>query len=98
MFLSLYLEALDEELVTLRSSISKRTRASTPKVDELEEEIQSAEGQTEVEKRDCTVRQFLYFCTEFGVADVYVDTNRQVRSSRPSHSYSVERPARLYAC
>jgi hypothetical protein len=56
-FLGLYLEALDEELVTLQSSISKHKPASTPKVDELEEETRSDKGQTEVEERDCTVRQ-----------------------------------------
>ncbi|KAF8471454.1 hypothetical protein DFH94DRAFT_674474 [Russula ochroleuca] len=56
-FLGLYLEALDEELVTLQSSIGKHKPSSAPKVDELEEE------------RDCTVRQLLYLCTEFGDAD-----------------------------
>ena len=83
----------------LQPSISKHKPAPIPKADKLEEETRSpaGEGQTEMEEQDCTVRQFFYLCSEFCVADVYMDTNRQVRSSRPSHSYSVEGPARLYA-
>jgi hypothetical protein len=52
-FLGLYLEALDEELVTLQSSISTRKPASTLKVEELEEETQSGEGQ--MRERDYSV-------------------------------------------
>ena len=55
MFLGLYLEALDEELVTLRSSTSTHKLASTLKVEEIEEETQSGEGQTEMIERDYTV-------------------------------------------
>ena len=71
----------------LQPSISKHKPALTPKADKLEEETRSTagEGQTEVEERDCTARQFFYLCAEFCIADVYMDTNRQVRSSRPSH-------------
>ena len=84
----------------LQPPISKHKPAPTPKADKLEEETRSpaGEGQTEVEERDCTVRQIFYLCSEFCVADVYMDTNSQVRSSRPSQSYSVEGPAQLYAC
>ncbi|KAH9980795.1 hypothetical protein BJV77DRAFT_1073382 [Russula vinacea] len=57
-FLGLYLEALDEELFTLQSSIIKHKPTSTPKVDELEGEIRSGEGQTEVGERDYTASSF----------------------------------------
>ena len=52
-FFSLYLDALDEELGELRAYISTHKPAPAPSV---EEEAQSTEGQTEVGKRDCTVR------------------------------------------
>jgi hypothetical protein len=54
-FLELYLEALDEELVALQSSISKHEPGSTLKAGELEE-TESGEGQTEMGGRDYTVR------------------------------------------
>jgi hypothetical protein len=54
-FLGLYLEALDEELVALRSSISTDKPTSTLKVEEFQEETQSGEDQTEVGERDYTV-------------------------------------------
>ena len=56
MFLGLYLEALDEELVTLRSSIGTHRPASTLKLQELKEESQSGETHTEMKERDYTVR------------------------------------------
>jgi hypothetical protein len=56
-FLDLYLEALDEELVTPRTYISTHKSASAPGVEEREDETQSAEGQTEVKRREYTVRQ-----------------------------------------
>ena len=56
-FLDLYLDALDEELVELRTYIGTQKPASAPSVEELEEESQSAEGQTEAGKRDYAVRQ-----------------------------------------
>jgi hypothetical protein len=59
-FLDLYLEAPEEELVTLRSSISPRRPASSLMVEELGEETQSGESQTGVRERDYTVRQFLF--------------------------------------
>ena len=93
MFLGLYLEALDEELVTLRSSIGTHRPASTLKVKELEEEAHSSESQTEMRERDYTVRRFLF--TGLGVADIHIqhmDTKRQVQSSHPSRAYSVEGP------
>jgi hypothetical protein len=52
-FLRLYLDALDEELVELHTYINTRKILN---VKELEEEAQSAEGQTEVGERDHTVR------------------------------------------
>ena len=61
-FLGLYLDALDEELVELHTYISAHKPASTPSVEELGEEAQLAERQTEVGKRDYTVRQ-LHFHT-----------------------------------
>jgi hypothetical protein len=58
-FLSLYLDALDEELVY----IGKHKSASAPSVvEELEQEAQSAEGQTELGKQDYTVRQVFFLC------------------------------------
>jgi hypothetical protein len=55
-FLQIYLEALDEELVTLQSSIGTHKLAPTLKVKEVEEETQSGEGQTEKGEREYTVR------------------------------------------
>ncbi|KAH9998276.1 hypothetical protein BJV77DRAFT_743795 [Russula vinacea] len=51
-FLGLYLDALDEELVDLRTYISTHKPASAPSVKEIEEEVQSAEDQTEAGKQD----------------------------------------------
>jgi hypothetical protein len=71
-FLRVFLDALDEELVGLYTYISSHKPASAPSVDELEGETgesQSAVGKSEVGKRelrDYTVRQcplFLSFCT-----------------------------------
>jgi hypothetical protein len=64
--LGLYLDALDEELVELHTYISTHMPASAPGTEELEGEVQSAEGQTE---RDYTVRQLLFpsLCTELDV-------------------------------
>ena len=56
-FLGLYLDALDEELVELRTYIGKQKPASAASVEELEEESQSGEGQTEAGKRDYAVCQ-----------------------------------------
>ena len=56
MVLGLYLEALDEELVTLRASINTHKLTSTMEVEELKEEPLSG---TEVVERD-SVRQFLF--------------------------------------
>jgi len=53
-FSDLYLEALDEELVTLRSSISWCRPASMLKAEELGEETQSGESQI-VRERDYTL-------------------------------------------
>ena len=58
MFLGFYLEALEEELVTLRSSTGMHRPASTLKVEELEEESQSGESQTDMRERDYKVRRF----------------------------------------
>ncbi|KAF8484498.1 hypothetical protein DFH94DRAFT_235293 [Russula ochroleuca] len=52
-FLSLYLDALDEELAELRTYISTYKLTSASGV-ELEKEVQSTEGQTEVGKEDYT--------------------------------------------
>ena len=71
MLLDLYLEALDEELVALQSSIGTHRPTSILKVEGLEEETQSGEGQTEVGGQDDTVRQFFFFLPiELAVADV----------------------------
>jgi Ubiquitin carboxyl-terminal hydrolase len=51
-FLSLYLDALDEELIDLHTYISTHKPASVPNPEELEEEAQSPKGLTEVRKRD----------------------------------------------
>jgi len=59
-FLGLYLDALDEELVELRTYISTHKPASASGVEELEEEVQSTEGQTEVGKQDYRVRQLFF--------------------------------------
>ena len=50
-FLRLYLDALDEELVELRTYISTHEPASAPSVEKLE-----GEGQTEVKEQDFAVR------------------------------------------
>ena len=56
-FLGLYLDALDEELVNLHAYVSTHKSASTPGVEDLEDEAQSAGGQTEVGNQGYTVRQ-----------------------------------------
>ena len=74
MFSDLYLEALDEELVTLRSSISVCRPASILKVEELGEETQSGESQI-VRERDYTVvRNFSFFELGLAFSDVYMYT------------------------
>ena len=55
MFFGVYLDALDEELVTIRSSIGTHRRASILKVEELEEEGQPGDRQTEMRERDYMV-------------------------------------------
>ena len=55
-FLGLYLDALNEELAGLRNYISTHEPVSVPCVEGLEEDVLSAEGQTDVGKRDYTVR------------------------------------------
>ena len=59
-FLGLYLDALNEELVQLQTYNSAHKPASAPSAAELEEEVQSAEGQTEVGKRDYAVCQLFF--------------------------------------
>ena len=71
MLLGLYLEALDEELVALQSSIGTHKPTSILKVEGLEEETQSGEGQTEVGEQDDTVRQFFSFCLLSSVSLMY---------------------------
>jgi hypothetical protein len=56
-FLGLFLAALDEELVGLYTYIGMRKPASASSVDE---ETQSAGGQTEVRKRDYSVRHYSF--------------------------------------
>lgn len=70
-FSGLYFEALDEELVSLCPPINTHRHASAPKVEELEEDTQTAEGPTEMGERDYTVRQLLFLWTRLGFADVY---------------------------
>jgi hypothetical protein len=62
-FLSLYLDALDEELAELRTYISTYKLTSASGV-ELEKEVQSTEGQTEVGKEDYTVRQLFFLLAQ----------------------------------
>ena len=57
MFLGLYLEALDEELVAPHTSTITHKRTFILEVGDLEEETQAGESQTEVGKRDYTVRR-----------------------------------------
>ena len=59
-FLGLYIDSLDEELVGLRNYIGTLKPVSAPSVEELEEGVQLAEGQTEVGKRDYTVRRLFF--------------------------------------
>ena len=62
-FIGLYLDALDRELVELKTYISTHEPASVPNVEEFEGEVaeaKSAEGQTEVGKRDYTVCQLFF--------------------------------------
>ena len=68
-FLCLYLDALDEELVELQTHTSP---VSAPSAEELEERVQSAEGQTEVVKREYMVRpfSFLSLCTLLEIEDI----------------------------
>ena len=63
-FLGHYLDALDEELVEIHSYISTHNPASTASVEEVEEEAQSAEGQSDVGRREDNVRKsfFLSLC------------------------------------
>jgi hypothetical protein len=67
-FLGLYLDALDEELVELHTYISTHKPALVPSVDEIEGEIQSAWDKTEVGQRGYIPPLFSL------VADVFLDT------------------------
>ena len=59
-FLGLYLDALDEELIELRTYIGTHKPPSASGVEGLDEEVQSTQGQTAVGKRDHTVRQLSF--------------------------------------
>ena len=59
-FLGLYLDALDEELIELRTYIGTDEPPSASGVEGLEEEVQSTQGLTVVGKRDHTVRQLSF--------------------------------------
>lgn len=59
-FLDVYLEALDEELITPHTYTSTRKSASVPGVEKREDETQSTEGQAEVRRREYTVRQSFF--------------------------------------
>ena len=59
-FLGLFLDALDRELVELQTYIRTHKQASVPNVEGEVAEAKSAEGQTEVGKRDYTVRQLFF--------------------------------------
>ena len=61
-FLGLYLDALDEELVELRTNICIDKAASGAGVDVLEEEAQLVDGQTG-RKQGNTVCQSFFLCT-----------------------------------
>ena len=77
-FLDLYLEALDEELITLQTSMSTLKPASTSNVEEPDEETRLSIGRTEVGKRNYyTVHQFFYpLSAKLCVADVGINANR----------------------
>jgi hypothetical protein len=94
-----YLEALVEELVALHTSNSTRKidPASSPKAEELEEETHPGEGQTEVGRRDYTVRQFSFsLAPKLGDPDICMNMTKRVRSSR-SRACSMKNPVRPYA-
>ena len=55
-FLGLYLDALNEELVQPHAYTSTHEPASAPGVGQVEEEAESAEGQTEMGEPEYTVR------------------------------------------
>ena len=65
--------------------------ASTLKVEELEEETRSGEGQTEVGERDCTVRQIFFSCTELGVANALYTWTRIDKFSQVAHLAHIRR-------
>jgi hypothetical protein len=89
-FFSAYLDALEEELLALLTSINPQQAASVAlKVEELKVGSQSGEGQTEG-KRDNIVRQSSSQCIELVVIDFCLNTNSPVQSSHPFHGYSVE--------
>ena len=91
MFLDLYLEALDEELVTLCSPISTHRPTSAPKVEELGEDTQESQLRWESGTTRCANCSL----SELGLTllmSCILDTKRQVQSSRPSCPYSVAIP------
>jgi hypothetical protein len=83
-FFRLYLDALDEELVTLLASVSGHKAAVAPGVEEHEV---AQSGLTEVGKRGFSVRQFVFIslCAEPGneMLTGYMILSRPSRSSRP---------------
>jgi hypothetical protein len=82
--LSLYLDALDEELVKLQNYISTQEPASAPNVEILKEKARSAEGQTEVGKRDYMVVIILSL-SALGSASLTYSWTRTGKFSRVAH-------------
>ena len=71
-FLGLYSDALDEELVELRTNICIDKAVSGAGVDVLEEEAQLVDGQTG-RKQGNTVCQSFFLCSRIDVADGCMD-------------------------
>ena len=75
--LSVYLDALEEELLApLTSSSAHKPTFAAPgiEIEERKEGSQSGEGQTGMGKRDYIVRQSFSQCSEPSVVDVCADT------------------------
>ena len=91
----LYLDALDEELPALFTSIS-HDKSATIVAPGVREREASQPGQTEVEGRGFTVRQSFCLCAGLRIINGCMVVIRPSQSSPPLFSYSVENPAQPY--
>ena len=95
-FLGLYLDALDEELVELRTNIRIDKALSGAGVDVLEEEVQLVDGQTGSQQGN-TVCQSFFLCSGIDVADGCTDHKQASSVESPisrvfgGRSYSIVR-------